>query len=96
MKHYLAVLVPAGDGAWRAHIPDFPGCSAEGRTVEAVIDASIAAAVEHADQLRQQGVSVPAPRSYEDVCYHSNGWGADRGIDWSKAVISWVRIPATD
>ena len=91
MKHYLAVLVPHADG-WRAYFPDFPGCRAEGRSVEAAIDASAAAATEHAHRLRAQGVSLPRPQTYEEVRDHSNGWAAERGIDWSRAIASLVRI----
>jgi predicted RNase H-like HicB family nuclease len=93
MKHYLAVLVPRGDGGWRAHFPDFPGCRAEALSVEAAIDAAAAAAAEHARQLRAQGVSLPHPQTYEEVRHHSNGWAAERGVDWSHAVASVVKLP---
>lgn len=92
MKHYLVVLVPHEDG-WRAHFPDFPGCHAEGRSVEVAIDASAAAATEQARRLRAQGVSLPPPRTYEEVRQHSNGWAAERGIDWTHAVASLVKLP---
>ena len=93
MKHYLAVLVPHEGGGWRAHFPDFPGCRAEASSVEAAIDASAAAAAEYARWLRAQGTSLPQPQTYEDVRHHSNGWAAERGIDWSRAVASWVKLP---
>jgi predicted RNase H-like HicB family nuclease len=93
MKHYLAVLVPHDSSGWRAHFPDFPGCRAEGHSVEAAIDASAAAAAEHARWLKAQGVSLPHPQSYEEVRHHSNGWAAERGIEWSRAVLSVVRLP---
>jgi predicted RNase H-like HicB family nuclease len=92
MKHYLAVLVPTAAGGWRAHFPDFPGCRAEGQSVEdAIITASSAAAAQ-ASQLRAQGVSLPRPQSYEDVRLYSNGWAEERGIAWSDAVISLVPL----
>ena len=93
MKHYLAVLVPHDNGGWRAHFPDFPGCRAEGHSVEAAIDAAAAAAAEHAHWLRAQGVSLPHPQTCEDVRHHSNGWAAERGIEWSRAVLSVVKLP---
>jgi predicted RNase H-like HicB family nuclease len=93
MKHYLAVLVPHDDGGWRAHFPDFPGCRAEAPSVEAAIDAAAAAAAEHVGGLRAQGVSLPHPQTYEEVRHHSNGWAAERGIDWSHAVASLVKLP---
>lgn len=93
MKHYLAVLVPHADSGWRAYLPDFPGCRAEGESVEAAIDASAAAAAEHARRLKVQGVSLPHPQTYEEVRHHSNGWAAERGIEWSRAVLSVVKLP---
>jgi predicted RNase H-like HicB family nuclease len=93
MTHYLVVLVPHPDGGWRAHFPDCPGCRAEGNSVEAVIDASATTAAERAHWLRAQGVSLPQAQSYEEVRHHSNGWAAERGIDWSRAVASLVRLP---
>ena len=93
MKHYLAILVPQSDGGWRAHLPDFPGCRAEGNSVEAAIDEAAAAAVEKARWLAAQGVSLPQPQSYEEVRHNSNGWAAERGIDWCRAVASLVKLP---
>ena len=93
MTHYVAVLVPADRGGWRAHLPDFPGCRAEGDTVEAAIDASAAAATRQAQDLRTQGVSLPTPQTYEDVRNHTQ-WAVDRRIDWSRAVASLVKVSA--
>jgi predicted RNase H-like HicB family nuclease len=92
MKHYLAVLVPTAAGGWRAHFPDFPGCRAEGRSVEDVIASASTAAAERAQWLRAQGVSLPRFQSYEDVRYSADGWAKDRDIAWSEAVISLVPL----
>jgi predicted RNase H-like HicB family nuclease len=93
MKHYLAVLVPHDNDGWRVHFPDFPGCRAEGQSVEIAIDAAATAAAEHARRLRAQGVSLPHPQTYEDVRHHSNGWATERGIEWSRALLSVVKLP---
>ena len=93
MKHYLAVLVPHGDGGWRAHRPDGPGCRAAAPTVEAAIDAAAPAAAKHARWLKAHGVSLPHPQTYEEVRHYGNGWAAERGIDWSHAVASVVKLP---
>jgi predicted RNase H-like HicB family nuclease len=90
MKHYLAVLIPLPEGGWRAHFPDFPGCRAEGATVEQAIDASAAVVAEQACRFRDDGVSLPTPQTYKDLRHDSNGWGAQRGIDWSQVVVSLV------
>ena len=93
MRHYLAVLVPREVGGWRAHFPDFPGCRAEGQSVEVAVDAAATAAAAHARWLKAQGVSLPLPQTYEEVRHHSKGWAAERGIDWSHAIASLVKLP---
>lgn len=93
MNYYLAVLVPNADGGWRAHLPDFPGCRAEAKTVEAAVDASGRAAMQQARWLKAQGVSRPVPQTYEEVRHFSNGWATQRNIDWNRAVISLVSLP---
>jgi predicted RNase H-like HicB family nuclease len=92
MKHYLAVLVPTDDGRWRAHFPDFPGCRAEGLSVEEAIHAAKLAASGQARWLRAQGVSFPQSQSYEDVRHLANGWAKERDIAWPEAVISLVPL----
>jgi hypothetical protein len=49
--------------------------------------------MEHARRLGAQGLSLPPPQTYEEVRHHSNGWAAERGIDWSRAVASLVKLP---
>lgn len=89
--HYVVVLVPQNGGVWRAHFPDFPGCRAEGTRVEMAIDNAMNAVSDMIDGLRRKGESILPPRSYEEVRADAT-WAAKRGIDWSTAVISMVRI----
>jgi Uncharacterized conserved protein len=97
MIHYLAVLVPLSQGGWRAHFPDFPGCRAEGHTVEAALKASGSAVSKQAEWYCQQHVSLPTPQSYDDLRHHSmNSWAAEREIDWARAVVSLVPIRIPD
>jgi predicted RNase H-like HicB family nuclease len=74
MRHHLAVLLPLSEGGWRVHFPDFPGCRAEGSTVEAALAASTSAVFEQARWYRQQRVSLPSPRSYDDIRHFAIGW----------------------
>jgi predicted RNase H-like HicB family nuclease len=92
MTVYLAVLIPQAEARWRAHFPDFPGCRAEADTVEAAIEAATAAVRTKATWYRNQGVSLPRPQTYEEVRHQSNGWAPERGIDWSRAVMSVVKL----
>jgi hypothetical protein len=61
--------------------------------VEAAIDAAATAAAKHARWLKAQGVSLPHPQTYEEVRHYGNGWAAERGIDWSHALASVVKLP---
>jgi predicted RNase H-like HicB family nuclease len=79
--------VPMKGSGWRAHFPDFPGCRAEGSRIEGTIDASYAEVVARLDRAAE----IPAPRSYEDV-RADDAWATERGIDWSTAVVSFIRI----
>lgn len=63
------------------------------RPVEAAIDAAATAAAKHARWLKAQGVSLPHPQTYEEVRHYGNGWAAERGIDWSHALASVVKLP---
>jgi predicted RNase H-like HicB family nuclease len=92
MKHYIAVIVPRPDGTWRAHFPDFPGCRADGQSLEAATFASGNSAINLACDLQRHGQPPPEPQSYEEVRHHSNGWASERGIDWSTAVVSLVPL----
>jgi predicted RNase H-like HicB family nuclease len=92
VKHYLGVLVPLREGGWRAHFPDFAGCRAEARTVEAAIDAATAAVTDHARSMTAQGHPLPTPQTFEELRHCSNGWATERGIDWSSTVVSLVRL----
>jgi len=78
-------------GGWRAHFPDFPGCRAEGASVETMIDNSMRTAAEMIDQMHREAAIIPAPRSYEAV-RSDDVWAIERGINWSTAVISLVRV----
>jgi hypothetical protein len=80
-QHHIVVLVPKNEGGWRAHFPD----------LETSIDNAAGAAAEMTSGLRRQGAPLPSPRSYEEV-RADDGWASERGIDWSTAVISLVRV----
>ncbi len=89
--HFIAVLVPQHGGGWRAHFPDFPGCRAEGSHVEIAIANASRAATNLIAELHSKSMSVPAPRSFEDV-RADDAWAAERSVDWTTAVVSLVPI----
>jgi predicted RNase H-like HicB family nuclease len=94
-KHYIVVLVPRRGGAWRAHFPDFPGCRAEGSLVNEAIESAAHEVHLRIDQLKSSMKPIPSPRSYEEV-RADTVWAAERGIEWSTAVISHVNVRAAD
>jgi hypothetical protein len=79
------------DRTWRAHLPDFPTCGADGGLVESSLAGARAAASQAAGQLVAQGVSLPTRRSYEAIRSHS-AWATERGVDWNSAVICVVDL----
>jgi predicted RNase H-like HicB family nuclease len=89
MKHYLAVLMPYGRG-WRIHFPDFPGCRADAETVWSAMDRASRIGAAKLGRLRLNG-TAPAPRSYQEI-RADPVWAIERGIDWSTAVITYIRL----
>ena len=65
MMRYAVVIEKAG-GNYSAYVPDLPGCVATGQTVQAV-ESEIREAVRfHIDELKADGLPVPAPTSIAD------------------------------
>ena len=93
--HFIAVLVPQPGGGWRAHFPDFPGCRAEGSRVEIAVANASRVAINLVAELHSKRMSVPAPRSLEDV-RADTAWATERSVDWATAVISLVPINASE
>lgn len=58
---YGYVLEPGQRGRWFAYVPDLPGCTAAGKTVEKAVR-NIAGAVQiYIEALRETGEPVPSP-----------------------------------
>jgi predicted RNase H-like HicB family nuclease len=91
MIQYLAVLVPTEENNWRAHFPEFPGCQAEGPTVEIALETSTIVAEKQIGWHRQQRIALPTPRSYDEI-RRLTKWAAERGISWSEAIVCVVPI----
>jgi predicted RNase H-like HicB family nuclease len=63
MKKYLIVIEPTQTG-FSAYSPDLPGCVSTGRTREEVEQNMREAIAFHLDGLREEGQTVPEPRTY--------------------------------
>jgi predicted RNase H-like HicB family nuclease len=62
MSKYL-VIVERGRTSYGAYVPDLPGCVAVGKSATEVRELIGEAVVMHLEELRRQGLPVPAPHS---------------------------------
>jgi predicted RNase H-like HicB family nuclease len=90
VTHYIAVIVPHAEDAWRAHFPDLPGCRAEAQDIELAIAQASRVASKLVARLLLDG-GAPAPRTLEEV-RADEAWAAERSIDWTTALISLVHV----
>lgn len=63
---YIA-LIDGEAGAYGVTIPDMPGCTAMGATIEEALAAAVDAMRDWVDVLEEDGVGVPPPRPVADV-----------------------------
>lgn len=62
MTRYM-VVIERGESSWGAHVPDLPGCIAVGETRDEVVRFIREAISLHIEDLRRDGLPVPAPSS---------------------------------
>lgn len=93
MVRYLAVLMPDdAQGSWCAHLPDFAECEVRSSSADVAIRGAAEIATRAARRYRAQGRSMPRPRTLEQI-RADDGFAAQRGLDWSRAVISVINVP---
>jgi predicted RNase H-like HicB family nuclease len=61
------VILEQGEKSWGDHVPDLPGCVAVASTREEALSLIREAIVLHIEGLREEGLSVPVPRSEGQV-----------------------------
>jgi predicted RNase H-like HicB family nuclease len=66
LSEYVVIYEQADDGRWGAYIPGLPGVVALGATRDEVAAGIEEAMSAYAEDLRERGVSLPAP-------HHSTG-----------------------
>lgn len=60
---YAVIIEKANDGSFSAYVPDLPGCTSCGDTIEE-LRSNIAEAIKlHIESLREHGEHVPHPTS---------------------------------
>jgi predicted RNase H-like HicB family nuclease len=86
MVPYVAILVRGEDETWRAYLPDFSGCRAEGDSAEAALER----AKDRAQRLNN-GAERPTPRSLIEI-WDDSTWKQHRNIDWQDAIVVMVAL----
>jgi predicted RNase H-like HicB family nuclease len=83
---YVAILVRGEDETWRAYLPDFTGCRAEGVSPEVALRRAKNRARELTCATKRS-----APRSLIEI-RDDPTWARDRGIDWQDAIVVMVTL----
>ena len=90
MLHYVAILMRSDDEAWRAYLPDFSGCRAEGQSPEA--------AIARAKTLAREAINgsssifeISRPRGLTEI-RDDPTWARDRNIDWHDAIVVMIEL----
>jgi len=66
MPRYVA-LVDGKSGAYGVVVPDLPGCTSGGKTVDAALRNAVAAVRLWAEDARAEGEAMPRPRTIEAI-----------------------------
>ena len=64
---YVVIYEPAPEGDWGAYVPDLPGCSSGGDTLEAVRENVKHAIATWIEIERERGHSIPRPKSVSEA-----------------------------
>ena len=66
MPSYIA-LVDGQPGAYGVVVPDLPGCTSGGRTIDAALRNAVEAVRLWSEDARAEGEAIPLPRSVEAI-----------------------------
>jgi predicted RNase H-like HicB family nuclease len=64
---YTIIIEKADDGSYSAYVPDLPGCTSCGDTVEELRENMREAIEGHVELLREHGEPIPEPSSTAEV-----------------------------
>ena len=88
MTHYITILVPSENGAWRALVPDVPDCEGTGNDPDT---AKLAAHYELTRRLRANGTTLPTPRDLSEIAI-DKAWMSRHDVDFAKAVVTVIPL----
>jgi hypothetical protein len=86
MVPYVAVVVRGEDETWRAYLPDFSGCRANGESVETAL-----ARAKNQARESNSGAERPTPRGLMEI-RDDLTWARDRNVDWQDAIVVMVEL----
>lgn len=62
-----AIIIERGENSFGAYVPDLPGCVAVGQTAEEAKQLIREAIEFHLEDMREQGLTIPAPISTSEL-----------------------------
>ena len=86
MVPYVAIVVKGEGETWRAYLPDFIGCHADGESVETAL-----ARAKNQARESNRGAERPTPRGLMQI-RDDPTWAHDRSIDWQDAIVVMVEL----
>ena len=92
---YVSFIHRGGDSGYGISFPDFPGCVSVGDTVDDAVGHGCEALAFHVEGLRDDGESVPQPRSIEEIKRDPDLADWRRGADIVSCHFFWKRFLAT-
>ena len=67
MRRYIALIRKIPESDFGVEFPDFPGCVTAGRTLDQALARAPEVLMLHAEGMVEDGESLPAPRSLEEI-----------------------------
>ena len=92
---YIAYLCREVDGKYGARFPDFPGCTAGGRTLEQARESAADALASQLEQMIEHGELMPEPSTLDDLVGDPRMQGAVVCLVTAEAPEKTVRVNIT-
>ncbi len=67
MRRYIAILEQDGSSAYTITVPDFPGCTTTGRSLNDAVSLAAATLQLNIESMLMDGEEIPEPSSFETV-----------------------------
>ena len=92
---YIAYLCKEADAKYGVRFPDFPGCTAGGRTLEQARESAAGALTSYLEQMVEQGESVPEASTLDDLVGDPRMQGSVVCLVTAEAPEKTVRVNIT-